>query len=71
MARGTCRGFPEHNGVLQHRTVSLPIAEYERKGQEFFQSLYGETGDNVQGLLDKISPDMGASFLKLPTLFLM
>ena len=33
--------------------------------------MYGETGENVQGLLDKISPDMGASFLKLPTLVLM
>ena len=33
--------------------------------------MYGETGENVQGLLDKISPDMGASFLKLPTLLLM
>lgn len=29
------------------------------RGKAFFMSLYGETGDNVQGLLDKISPDMG------------
>lgn len=32
---------------------------YEERGKAFFKSLYGETGDNVQGLLDKISPDMG------------
>lgn len=36
-----------------------PMHVYEERGKAFFKSLYGETGDNVQGLLDKISPDMG------------
>ncbi|KAI0059138.1 hypothetical protein BV25DRAFT_1871742 [Artomyces pyxidatus] len=41
------------------RDTAIPIEELEAKGRTFFRSLYGETADNVQGLLDKIYPDMG------------
>lgn len=41
------------------RRDAQPMQVYEERGKAFFKSLYGETGDNVQGLLDKISPDMG------------
>ncbi|KAA1477126.1 hypothetical protein DENSPDRAFT_844304 [Dentipellis sp. KUC8613] len=41
------------------RDTRVPIADVEAKGREFFCSLYGETADHVQGLLDAIHPDMG------------
>jgi hypothetical protein len=37
----------------------LSLPELESRGQEFFQAFYGETADDVQGLLDRIYPDMG------------
>ena len=33
------------------------------RGKIFFQALYGETADGVQGLLDKIYPDMGTRII--------
>ncbi|KAI0261073.1 hypothetical protein BC834DRAFT_494700 [Gloeopeniophorella convolvens] len=42
---------------LRETTLTLP--DLEKRGQVFFRSLYGETADSVQGLLDKIYPDMG------------
>ncbi|KAI0047038.1 hypothetical protein FA95DRAFT_1559468 [Auriscalpium vulgare] len=41
------------------RNTKLSPDELEKKGEEFFKVLYGDTADNVQGLLDKIYPDMG------------
>jgi hypothetical protein len=41
------------------RDTSVSTAEYDRRGKEFFQALYGDTADDVQGLLDTIMPDMG------------
>lgn len=41
------------------RDTKIPPAELEEKGRQFFRSQYGETADTVQGLLDKINPDMG------------
>jgi len=43
------------------------MEEYQRKGQTFFQALYGETAEGVQGLLDSIMPDMGMSFIHFYT----
>lgn len=47
-----------------HRDAQ-PMEVYEERGKSFFKSLYGDTGDNVQGLLDKIYPDMGMLLLHL------
>ncbi|KAI0320290.1 hypothetical protein OF83DRAFT_610193 [Amylostereum chailletii] len=41
------------------RDTKVSTADYEEKGRQFFQSLYGDTAANVQGLLDSIYPDMG------------
>ncbi|TFY77403.1 hypothetical protein EWM64_g6606 [Hericium alpestre] len=41
------------------RDTKIPIEEVEKKGTAFFRSLYGETADGVQNLLDAIHPDMG------------
>ncbi|KAL0563176.1 hypothetical protein V5O48_018899 [Marasmius crinis-equi] len=38
---------------------STSLAEYETRGQNFFRSIYGETADTVQNLLDGIYPDLG------------
>lgn len=49
----------ELQDTTRQRDTSLSLPELETHGQTFFQALYGETADNVQGLLDKIYPDMG------------
>jgi hypothetical protein len=41
------------------RDITLSLPELEQRGQVFFQANYGETADGVQGLLDRIYPDMG------------
>ncbi|KAI9511356.1 hypothetical protein F5148DRAFT_1171894 [Russula earlei] len=41
------------------RETALSLPEVERRGEVFFREYYGETADYVQGLLDKIYPDMG------------
>ena len=35
------------------------MPELERRGEVFFRALYGETADDVQGLLERIYPDEG------------
>ena len=41
------------------RDTTLSLPELEKRGQVFFQANYGEIADEVQGLLDRIYPDMG------------
>ncbi|RDB24009.1 hypothetical protein Hypma_008633 [Hypsizygus marmoreus] len=41
------------------RRIETSIEEYEKIGQTLFRSIYGETAESVQGLLDSIYPDMG------------
>jgi len=41
------------------RDQNMPLAEYEKVGQNLWRSVYGENADSVQGLLDSIYPDMG------------
>lgn len=41
------------------RNLQTPIEEYMRRGENLFRSMYGETADPVQKLLDSILPDMG------------
>ncbi|KAN0115890.1 AhpD-like protein [Russula decolorans] len=43
----------------RQRDTTLSLPELEKRGQVFFQANYGETADDVQGLLDRIYPDMG------------
>lgn len=35
------------------------MPELERRGQVFYQANYGVIAEDVQGLLDRIYPDMG------------
>jgi len=49
----------ELQDTTRQRDTSLSLPELEKLGQKFFGDLYGETADNVQGLLDNIYPDMG------------
>jgi len=37
----------------------MSIPEYEQVGKETFANMYGETGSEVQSILDAIYPDMG------------
>lgn len=41
------------------RDASKSIADYERSGEQLFRSMYRETADTVQGLLDAAYPDLG------------
>ncbi|KAF5358138.1 hypothetical protein D9756_001950 [Leucocoprinus leucothites] len=41
------------------RHVNASLAEHERVGMALWRSVYGETSDGVQKLLDDIYPDMG------------
>ena len=41
------------------RETDLSLSDLDKRGQVFFQALYGETAGGVQDLLDKIYPDMG------------
>ncbi|TFY55077.1 hypothetical protein EVJ58_g8478 [Rhodofomes roseus] len=43
--------------VLRDRTKT--IADYEQSGEKLFRSMYRETADTVQGLLDRAYPDLG------------
>ncbi|KAG5339719.1 hypothetical protein C0989_003969 [Termitomyces sp. Mn162] len=43
------------------RRTDIPIEFYEKTGGALFRSIYGETTESVQGLLDTIYPDMGNS----------
>ncbi len=47
------------------RDTASSLPELEKRGKVFFQALYGETADDVQGLLDKIYPDMGENTMLL------
>jgi len=49
----------ELRDTTRQRDTSLSLPELDAHGQKFFRALYGETADDVQGLLDKIYPDMG------------
>jgi len=49
----------ELRDTKRQRDTSSSLPELETRGKIFFQALYGETADGVQGLLDKIYPDMG------------
>jgi hypothetical protein len=35
------------------------LPELEKRGEVFFRAIYGETADDVQGLLERIHPDGG------------
>jgi hypothetical protein len=48
-----------NESLVTKRDTSLSLPELDAHGQKFFRALYGETADDVQGLLDKIYPDMG------------
>jgi hypothetical protein len=39
------------------RDTGLSLPELESRGEVFFQAIYGETTDDVQGLLERIYPD--------------
>ncbi|CAA7265310.1 unnamed protein product [Cyclocybe aegerita] len=41
------------------RNPNVTFGEYEQAGERFFETLYGETAEDVQGLLDAVYPDMG------------
>ncbi|KAF8894761.1 AhpD-like protein [Infundibulicybe gibba] len=41
------------------RDTSVSINEYEKRGAVCFQSIYGQTAEETQNLLDRIYPDMG------------
>ncbi|KAG6900444.1 hypothetical protein C0993_010491 [Termitomyces sp. T159_Od127] len=41
------------------RRTDTQIERYEKTGKALFRSIYGETADSVQNLLDTIYPDMG------------
>lgn len=36
------------------------MEEYVRNGEKLFRSMYRDTADKVQNLLDEVYPDMGA-----------
>jgi len=41
------------------RRTDTPIEQYEKTGEALFRSIYGDTADSVQNLLDRSYPDMG------------
>ncbi|TFK25812.1 hypothetical protein FA15DRAFT_668140 [Coprinopsis marcescibilis] len=41
------------------RDVNTSLSEYQKKGTVLWDSVYGETADSVQELLNSIYPDMG------------
>ena len=51
--------------IVSCRETDLSLTELDRRGEIFFRALYGDTADNVQGLLDKIYPDMGTYTMPL------
>lgn len=42
-----------------YRDTTLSLPELERRGEVSYRANYGEIAEDVQGLLDKIYPDMG------------
>ncbi|KAG6907453.1 hypothetical protein DXG01_008837 [Tephrocybe rancida] len=46
-----------HHGVRRTETT---IEQYDKIGEALFRSIYGETADSVQNLLDTIYPDMAS-----------
>jgi hypothetical protein len=44
------------------RNVNTSLAEYERAGMGLWRTVYGDTSNGVQKLLDDIYPDMGKLF---------
>lgn len=51
------------------RETNLSLPELESRGEVFFRALYGETTNDVQGLLDKIYPDMGTHTILFQSAF--
>ncbi|KAI0003381.1 hypothetical protein BJV74DRAFT_764740 [Russula compacta] len=49
----------ELRDTKRQRETNLSLPELESRGEVFFRALYGETTNDVQGLLNKIYPDMG------------
>ena len=43
------------------RDTGLSLTEYEKRGDVFWRSVYGDTADNIQVMLNSIYPDMGKS----------
>ncbi|KAI0954683.1 hypothetical protein AcW1_006494 [Taiwanofungus camphoratus] len=41
------------------RDTKKGMEEYEKSGGRLFRSMYGDTADSVQGLLESIYPDLG------------
>ncbi|THG98039.1 hypothetical protein EW026_g4077 [Hermanssonia centrifuga] len=41
------------------RDQNVTMEEYVQNGEKLFRAMYRDTADNVQGLLDKMYPDMG------------
>ncbi|EDR10888.1 uncharacterized protein LACBIDRAFT_315847 [Laccaria bicolor S238N-H82] len=41
------------------RDTGLSLTEYEKRGDVFWRSVYGDTADNIQVMLNSIYPDMG------------
>ena len=39
------------------RDTTLSLPELEKRGEVYFRASYGETADDVQGLLERIYPD--------------
>jgi hypothetical protein len=42
-----------------YRDTGVSLAEFEKRGEVYFRALFGETADDVQGMLDRIHPDGG------------
>ncbi|KAF8626203.1 hypothetical protein AX15_004893 [Amanita polypyramis BW_CC] len=41
------------------RNANMSLKDYEEKGKDIFANLYGETGKDIQSLMDGIYPEMG------------
>jgi hypothetical protein len=45
--------------LIEYRDTKISISQLEENGRQFFNSLYGEDANHVQGLLDSILPEIG------------
>lgn len=45
--------------IVWCRDQNVTMEEYVQNGEKLFRAMYRDTADNVQGLLDKVYPDMG------------
>ena len=54
-----------------YRDTGLSVAELEERGEGYFGALFGETADDVQGILDSMYLDAGKHIMLLerPILF--